>query len=48
MMSMVTPVIVSLLAMVFLHESMNWVQVVGAGVIISSSVVTYFSGIAQA
>lgn len=48
MMSMATPVIVSLLAMLFLHESLEWVQVVGAGMIISSGVVTYFSGIAQA
>jgi len=48
MMSMVTPVIVSVLAMVFLNESMNWVQFVGAGAIILSGVVTYFSGIAQA
>ncbi|MCP4536500.1 MAG: EamA family transporter [Chloroflexi bacterium] len=48
MMSMVTPVIVSLLAMIFLHETLAWIQVVGAGMIILSGVVTYFSGIAQA
>jgi drug/metabolite transporter (DMT)-like permease len=48
MMSMVTPVIVSLLAMTFLGETLVWVQVVGAGMIIMSGVITYFSGIAQA
>lgn len=47
MMSMVTPVIVSLLAMTFLEETMIWIQILGAGLIILSSVVTYFSGIAQ-
>jgi drug/metabolite transporter (DMT)-like permease len=48
MMSMVTPVIVSVLAMVFLHETLAWIQVAGAGMIILSGVVTYFSGVAQA
>jgi drug/metabolite transporter (DMT)-like permease len=48
MMSMVTPVIVSLLAIIFLNETLDWVQVVGGGMIILSGVVTYFSGIAQA
>jgi len=48
MMSMVTPVIVSLLAMIFLHETLVWIQVVGAGMIISAGVATYFSDIAKA
>jgi drug/metabolite transporter (DMT)-like permease len=47
MMSMATPVIVSLLAMIFLKETLDWVQVVGGGMIVMSGVVTYFSGIAQ-
>jgi len=45
MMSMVTPVFVSLLAMIFLGERMVWIQVIGAGMIILSGVITYFSGI---
>jgi len=45
MMSMVAPVFVSLLAMIFLGERMVWIQVIGAGVIILSGVITYFSGI---
>ena len=45
MMSMVTPVFVSLLAMTFLGERMVWIQVIGAGMIILSGVITYFSGI---
>ena len=48
MMSMVTPVIVSLLAVIFLHETLVWIQVVGAGMIISAGVATYFSDIAKA
>ena len=47
MMSMVTPVLVSLLAIVFLGETLVWVQVVGAGLIILAGVVTYFTGVAQ-
>ena len=46
LMSMVTPVIVGLLALVFLGESLVWVQVVGAGMILTSGVVIYFSDIA--
>ena len=46
LMSMVTPVIVGLLALVFLGESLVWVQVVGAGMILASGVVIYFSDIA--
>jgi len=45
MMSMVTPIFVSLLAMIFLGERMVWIQVIGAGMIILSGVITYFSGI---
>lgn len=45
MMSMATPIIVSLLAMVFLHERMEWIQFLGAGLIIMAGVVTYFSDI---
>ncbi|MGB2963910.1 MAG: DMT family transporter [Anaerolineales bacterium] len=45
MMSMITPVFVSLLAMVFLGETMVWIQIVGAGMIILSGMITYFSGI---
>jgi len=47
MMSMVTPVFVSLLAMIFLGERMVWIQVIGAGMIILSGVITYFSGISN-
>jgi uncharacterized membrane protein len=48
MMSMLTPVIVSLLALVFLGESLIWIQVVGAGMILLSGIVVYFSDIAYA
>lgn len=47
-MSMFTPVMVSLLAMIFLRETLVGIQFVGAGMIILSGVVTHFSGIAQA
>jgi len=47
MMSMVTPVFVSILAMIFLGERMVWIQVIGAGMIILSGVITYFSGISS-
>jgi drug/metabolite transporter (DMT)-like permease len=47
MMSMITPVIVSLLAIIFLSETMVWIQILGAGIIILSAVVTYVSGIAN-
>ena len=46
LMSMATPIIVSVLAMVFLDERLFWVQVVGAGLIILSGVMIYFSNIA--
>ena len=42
MMSMATPVIVSILAMVFLRESIQFVQLVGAFLIISSGAVTHY------
>jgi drug/metabolite transporter (DMT)-like permease len=45
MMSMITPVFVSLLAMIFLKETLVWIQIAGAGMIILSGIVTYFSGI---
>lgn len=46
MMSMLTPVIVSLLALVFLGETLSWVQVAGAGMILLAGVMIYFSDIA--
>jgi drug/metabolite transporter (DMT)-like permease len=36
--SMVTPVIVSALAMIFLRESLNWVQIIGVAMILVSGV----------
>ena len=46
MMSMLTPVIVSILAILFLGESLTWIQVIGAGLIILSGIVIYFSDMA--
>jgi drug/metabolite transporter (DMT)-like permease len=46
LMSMATPIIVSVLAMMFLNESLVWIQVVGAGLIILSGMATYLSDIA--
>ena len=46
LMSMVTPVIVGVLAFIFLGERLEWVQVIGAGMILSSGVVIFFSDIA--
>jgi drug/metabolite transporter (DMT)-like permease len=46
LMSMTTPIIVSILAIVFLNEGLVWIQVVGAGMIILSGVAIYFSDIA--
>ena len=46
LMSMVTPVIVGVLAFIFLGERLVWVQVIGAGMILSSGVVIFFSDIA--
>jgi drug/metabolite transporter (DMT)-like permease len=48
LMSMVTPVIVGVLALVFLGETLVWVQVIGAGMILVSGVVVYYSDIASA
>jgi len=45
MMSMVTPILVSLLAVTFLGETLAWIQIAGAGLIILSGVITYFSDI---
>jgi drug/metabolite transporter (DMT)-like permease len=46
LMSMVTPVIVGLLAFIFLGETLVWVQVIGVGMILLGGVVIYFSDIA--
>jgi drug/metabolite transporter (DMT)-like permease len=46
LMSMATPIIVSGFALTFLDESLNWIQVVGAGMIILSAVGIYNSDIA--
>ena len=46
LMSMVTPIIVSVLALVFLGERLVWIQAIGAGIILLSGVVTYLSDIA--
>ena len=48
LMSMATPIIVSVLAMIFLGESLVWIQVVGAGLIILSAATIYVSDIAYA
>ncbi len=47
LMSMVTPIIVSVLAVAFLDEKLIWIQGVGAGLIILSGVTIYFSDIAS-
>jgi drug/metabolite transporter (DMT)-like permease len=46
LMSMLTPVIVSILAIVFLGETLVPVQAIGAAMILSSGVVIYFSDMA--
>jgi uncharacterized membrane protein len=48
LMSMLTPVIVTLLAIVFLDESLIWVQVIGAALILLSGIMIYFSDLAYA
>ncbi len=48
LMSMLTPVIVSVLAILFLGETLVWVQVIGAGLILISGIVIYFSDMAYA
>lgn len=46
LMSMITPVIVAILAMFFLGENLVPIQIVGASMIVFSGVVIYFSNIA--
>jgi len=46
LMSMVTPVLVGILALLFLGETLVWVQVIGAALIILSGTAISFSGIA--
>lgn len=48
LMSMLTPVIVSVLAILFLGETLVLVQVIGAGLILISGIVIYFSDMAYA
>ncbi len=47
MMSMLTPVLVSFLAIIFLGETMNWIQMIGVGLILLSGVTVYFSNISH-
>jgi len=47
LMSMITPVIVSILAILFLGETFIWVQTIGVGMIFFSAVTIYFSDIAH-
>ena len=47
MMSMITPVFVSILAIIFLGESLVLIQVAGVALILMSGVVVYFSSIAR-
>lgn len=46
LMSMATPIIVSVLALIFLDEKLVWIQAVGGGLIILSGVMIYFSNMA--
>ena len=46
LMSMATPIIVSVLAFVFLGERLVLIQGIGAGMIVLSGVTIYFSDIA--
>jgi uncharacterized membrane protein len=46
LMSMMTPVLVSILAIIFLGESLLMIQAVGAGLIIISGVMIYYSDMA--
>ena len=46
LMSMLTPVIVSVLAIIFLGETLVLIQAIGAGLILISGIVIYFSDIA--
>ena len=47
LMSMATPIIVSILAIVFLNETLVPIQILGAGMILSSGVLIYFSDISK-
>jgi drug/metabolite transporter (DMT)-like permease len=47
LMSMLTPVLVAVLAMTFLDERLVFIQIIGAGLIILSGVLTYFSDIVR-
>ena len=47
LMSMATPIMVSVLALFFLDESLVWIQIVGAGLIILSAGTIYVSDIAH-
>ena len=48
MMSMITPVVVSLLAIIFLGETLMWIQILGVIMILLSGVTVYFSDISHA
>lgn len=48
LMSMATPIIVSLLAIIFLKERLVWIQIIGAGMIILAGVTIYVSDIVSA
>ncbi|MFC2028592.1 DMT family transporter [Chloroflexota bacterium] len=47
LMSMATPIIVSVLAIVLLNEQLAWIQIIGAGMIILAGVVIYRSDLAD-
>ncbi len=47
MMSMITPVVVSILAILFLGETLIWIQILGVGMILFSGVIVYFSDISH-
>ncbi len=47
MMSMLTPVLVSVLAIIFLEERLIWIQGIGVGMILLSGVTVYFSDISH-
>jgi len=47
MVSMITPVLVSALAMIFLGETLYWVQLIGIGMILTSGIIVSKSEIAS-
>ncbi|MBC8503819.1 MAG: EamA family transporter [Anaerolineales bacterium] len=47
MMSMITPVVVSILAIIFLGETLVWIQILGMGMILLSGITVYFSDISH-